>query len=617
VESLQGIARAAAQLGAPQLALEVGARQAGVFDTSTAAAVQAQRVALGLRWARIENTLEPGSACASWSAKALAASDDAVKRLLSRPRELDDVARLLLFDRLSALTLCNRYGETRDLGAALAAADIETPVWALGPLASAHLVLREPRAAEALYRRILAADPYDADAALGLFYALSEDERPHEAQAWIDAYAVRVSARAPEQRVDVRAAAAMARVSADQLQAAEALAASLLADAPLVPAARATWASTQAALGRPRRADEEFRRALALDPDNAQLHTERVGLLIDLQDHAQARAELDKAITLQPGSPIVQRAQRRWDVHNMYELQVAAGYGRSRSASPLGSRDWEMDSTLWSRPLGRDWRVFGHDWRTEAQLDGVDARWRRSGIGIERRIPDWRWSAELASATPRNADAALQEGTLQRRTGITLGARWQPADAWALTASADTLPPEVPLRARAAGINGKGLTIGGHWSERDSRSVSASLSGFNFSDGNHRRSAMLGWAERWYSSPRWRLATELWLYASRNDLDGAAYFNPARDASATVDGIAEWLGWRRYDNAFRQRMVVTLGSYKQRGFGSGPVFAARMEHVWSFDRTLQLRYSIGRTVRPYDGNTTGRTEAQVALEWRF
>jgi len=100
-------------------------------------------------------------------------------------------------------------------------------------------------------------------------------------------------------------------------------------------------------------------------------------------------------------------------------------------------------------------------------------------------------------------------------------------------------------------------------------------------------------------------------------LAGAPYFNPGSDLTASVELAGEWLNWRRYERQFRQRAALTLGQYAQEGFGSGSIVGVSYEHVWELDRRLYLRYGVGRSLRPYDGERTGRTVARVTLEGRF
>jgi biofilm PGA synthesis protein PgaA len=139
----------------------------------------------------------------------------------------------------------------------------------------------------------------------------------------------------------------------------------------------------------------------------------------------------------------------------------------------------------------------------------------------------------------------------------------------------------------------------------------------DFSDGNDRDQWWVSWSERWLSEPRWRVESTASLGGSENSLAGAPYFNPGSDLTASVELAGEWLNWRRYERQFRQRVALTLGRYAQEGFGSGSILGASYEHVWELDRRLYLRYGVGRSLRPYDGERTGRTVARVELEGRF
>ena len=107
------------------------------------------------------------------------------------------------------------------------------------------------------------------------------------------------------------------------------------------------------------------------------------------------------------------------------------------------------------------------------------------------------------------------------------------------------------------------------------------------------------------------------LAGSRNSAIGRPYFNPGRDTTASLQLTGDWLTWRRYERAFRQRLTGTVGNYSQQDYGSGLVLGLLYEHVWEIDRRLDLRYGIGHSRRPYDGVDTGRTYGSLWLDWRF
>ena len=173
------------------------------------------------------------------------------------------------------------------------------------------------------------------------------------------------------------------------------------------------------------------------------------------------------------------------------------------------------------------------------------------------------------------------------------------------------------MQAHLAGINarhGLGEIV---WRAHESRSAAVSLDRFAFSDGNRRDVAQARWTERVIAGPVYKLEITAGLYASKNSLTGAPYFNPVSDVSPTLEFANEWLQWRRYTRAFRHRVVVMVGDYRQQGFGTQPVAGARYEQEWTADDRLTLRYGVGRSRHPYDGVQTVRNYAYFSLNWRF
>ena len=79
----------------------------------------------------------------------------------------------------------------------------------------------------------------------------------------------------------------------------------------------------------------------------------------------------------------------------------------------------------------------------------------------------------------------------------------------------------------------------------------------------------------------------------------------------------ENLFWRKYDFSFRQRLVLSAGSYWQEGFGADDIEAIEYEHRWELGRSASLRYGIVYGRRPYDGDRESRISATASLLWRF
>ena len=607
-ESLRGVVRAAGRLGAPQLAADLAARHPGLLTEAETAALRADATALQIRWARVQERIESGEARFEWADRALTASESAARRLAEGARDFSATDRRLLADRLEALQVRRRPADTVALHRDMTSAGLPVPGYARSSVADALLELRQPEEAAALYREALAEQPGDFDLSLALFFALIESERIDEATRHIDALAERTprwqGGRANHDAVTARTAQALARLYGDRLADAERRSGALRDELPYNAQVREAHAAVLLARGWPRLADEEFRRAGAVDPASAGLRAQRVAPLLDVHEWDRARAELRAAQAMRPDDHRVRRAADLWAVHELRELDLSAEWGTSSSGTPTGSDDWRIEARLYTHPLASNWRLFGQATRARADFDTSVARWHREGVGAEYRARDLLLSAALTDGSSGKA-------------GVEAAAAWQPDDRWSLTLQSASVSSNVPLQAWNAGVRAGEIGLGARYAVNESRSFGAGLSRMDFSDGNDRDQWWVSWFERWVSEPRWRVETTASLGGSANSLAGAPYFNPGSDLTASVELAGEWLNWRRYERQFRQRAALTLGQYAQEGFGSGSIVGVSYEHVWELDRRLYLRYGVGRSLRPYDGERTGRTVARVTLEGRF
>ncbi len=348
-----------------------------------------------------------------------------------------------------------------------------------------------------------------------------------------------------------------------------------------------------------------LRRTIGSDPINPALRADLSENLLTLQDWPAARAALDAATDLDPDNGAVRRARRSYALYDSYELYVEAGYGEGGEVNYFGSRDWSIDSYLYSRPIADNWRVFAHNYSASADFDGDSQTWIRSGAGVEWRQKDWRLTGEVNGGNGVKAGAT---GTV----------RWKPDDTWTFYGGAESVTNQIPLRAVADGIYASRASLGADWRQNESRKLALAVAASDFSDGNLRSGVNASWFERWASGPKWMFETTLGADASRNSLDTSVnYFNPKSDRSLWLTAAVENLTWRSYDHSFRQRLALTAGTYWQEFYGSGAIEAIEYGHRWELDRDLSLRYGIGRMLRPYDGEREGRTFANLVLLWRF
>jgi biofilm PGA synthesis protein PgaA len=614
-EALRGRILTLARLGAPRLALELADRNAGILTPQERAALAADRTAHDIRWGIIAADVGRGPARFEEIDRALAESDAAAARALDPSHRLSAIERQLVLDRLVALRERYRMPETIALYEALAARPDPMPAYAKSAAASAYLYVEQPARSRDLYREALASDPTELEAQVGLFYALAENEE-HQAALehvdraiaatpqWIDAWSPETTRENPAY-ARLLPTRAMGPLLANRTAEAERALRELVARAPFNMDIRTDHASSMRARGWPRTAEEELRWVLAAEPEHSGALGERAGALVEMQDYRRAEQALASAQAVSMEHGRVRRAARLWEVHNLHELIVDGTFGRS-SGGPTGTRDYALDTRLYSRPLAYDYRLFAHAHNAEAKYETGTGRRHRIGGGVEFRSPSMTAEAELSQG--------LDGGS---KTGAAGALAFTPDDHWTFRLAGETSSNRTPLQANLAGIDARRGEGEIAWRAHESRSASVSYALMDFTDGNQRDIVQARWTERVIVGPVYKLEVSGGLYTSRNTRAGAPYFNPSRDFSPTIELANEWLQWRRYTRSFRHRLVVTLGSYRQEGFGTGQVTAARYEQEWAANDRLVLRYGAGRSLHPYDGVKTARNFAYFYLNWKF
>jgi biofilm PGA synthesis protein PgaA len=613
--ALRGKILTLARLGAPQLAIELADRHPGIITPAERDAIAADRTAHQIRWGTIDANSGRGSARFAGIDRALADSERAAQRALDPSVTLTATERQLALDRISALRERYRMRDAIVLYEALAARPAALPAYAQSAAASAYLYLEQPEKARDLYRAALVTDPNNLQSHIGLFYALAESEDHPAALAeidhavaitpqWIDAWSP-VTIRENPAYPGVLSARAMAPLFANRPGEAEQRLYDLADRAPYNTDVRTDYASSMRARGWPRRAEEELRWVLAVDPDNSGALGERAGALLERRDYRQAETALALAQDVAIEDGRVKRAARLSEVNNMRELIVDGTYGRSSGGGPAGTEDYAVDAWLYSSPLDYNYRVFAHTYSAEAQFDNGSGRRNRLGAGVEYRAPQIIASGELTHDV--NGDD----------TGAAAALAYTPDDYWTFRGIVDTSANDTPLRASLAGINARLFSGEAIWQANESRSAALSYARMNFSDSNRRDTVQARWTERVIAGPVYKLEITGALYASQNSAVGAPYFNPSHDFSPTLQFANEWLQWRRYTRAFRHRLVLDIGNYSQQTFSSGPIYGARYEQEWDADDRLTLRYGVGRNLHPYDGAQTATNYGYAYLNWRF
>ena len=603
-----------ARIGAPGLAITLADRSPGVLDPQERDALEANDTASRIRWGSVAADTGRGLERFALIDSALEDSESAGKRSLDPAAELPLSERQRALDRIVALSERFRMQEAIDLFQAIVSRKAAVPPYAKSAAASAYLYLEQPERARDLYYEVLDADPDNLEARLGLFYALDECEQHDAALAHIE----RVVATTPSlidawSAATIRENPAYARVLAARAMAplffnrpgeAEHRLHALSDRAPFNMDIRTSYASSLGARGWPRTAEQELRWILSADPNNSGALGERAGALLEMRDYRAAEVALVNAQAVAAEDKRVMRATRLSEVNNMRELIVDGTLGRS-SGGPTGTKDFALESWLYSSPIAYQYRAFAHAYGAQSQFSEGTARRERVGVGLEYRTPQMIATGELV------------QGINGSESGVAGSLAYTPNDFWTFRGGLDSSSNEIPLQARLTGVNARRAFGEVIWRAHESRRAAVLFDYFDFSDGNRREVIQALWTERVFAGPVYKLEVTAGLYTSHNSLAGTEYFNPSNDFSPTLEFANEWLQWRRYTQSFRHRLVLTVGSYSQQGFGSGPVSGARYEQEWQADDRLVVRYGVGRSLHPYEGVQTGRNYGYLYLNWRF
>ena len=373
------------------------------------------------------------------------------------PRTATWQATRLRVDALSALNHLQRHREVVDGYQALLDDHVAVPAYILPTVADSMMALRRPKDAAQVLQQYLKSEPTDVNAQVLLAYAWIEQERFDLALPLLErlaanqkAWPYRVGAKVPYQNWDKYTAdstLAMAHVYANDNASAERALLSLVRIGPENAGLQSAIGSVEARRLQPSAALQRYAMALTLDPRERDAELGKVDALASLHRVDKADAVMADLQARYPANPRLAREQHTLDLERGWQFSLEAGLGHSSgggdSASPLGSRDGEVNFEADSPLIGDRWRVAllaRDDW---AYFDHEDVRYRGAGLGL-------RYSYDRLSMS---LDALQSDDDFGRHTTtLAFGADWRFSDAWHGTAALDKNDPDASLQARRFGI---------------------------------------------------------------------------------------------------------------------------------------------------------------------
>lgn len=227
----------------------------------------------------------------------------------------------------------------------------------------------------------------------------------------------------------------------------------------------------------------------------------------------------------------------------------------------------------------------------------------RAGVGMrlrfsERFLLDQEFSADTKTSGKGGAATVLV---------------YEPRDAWKLTARYTTFAEDLPLRARAEGVEATHGEAGAEYNSRDYVWYGlATLNRYDYTDTNRRESfyGEIGYTFEMLPYREQTLYGE--IYGSRNTREDAPYFNPGRDRSVGLVHRTNFI----FESRFKRHMdslYLSLSSYQQDDFGVHGKWGVRYEQDYNIDGVSHFNLGLAYDRNVYDG----QRENETRLELRY
>jgi len=605
------------QMGAPHEALELAQRDPSLITADDMRRLLGSDAAQLVRFGPTESATQ---------AERYATTDRAIERLdqlIAQWQQEGAAAQEALlrarFDRLVAWRDRQRMDDVVKEYDALKAENVTVPDYALAAVADAYLHLRHADTALPLYQQVVQRQPQDFDANMGLFYALIDTEQFDEAIKHIDALNQaqpiwiwlkgEVDPLPNPRRETTEATVADARFYADALPDADRRFNALLDAAPNNQDFQGGLADTYAARDWPRRAKNEYQIAEALNPQwtNEKIAAAAAINDLSLQDYRSATRRTNDLTERFPENSDARRASRELDLYNRPELIITSlDRAYVPSTSERGGDGVTFDTTVYSPPIGYDWRLYaGEMLAHEHEPDGIITL-RHFVAGVEYRH---------AGLTLKVGPSYNSYG--DSRDGADLDAIWELNDDWKFSGDASAFSPDTPLRALLAGITADSGKVSATWRQSELRSLTVGADFMNFSDGNFNYGTNIRYLNRLLTMPHLKIDGRIDLSESQNSSPNQIYYSPIQDFEATAGAEITHMIYRRYELYYEQQLTLLAGSYIQQDFGGHPTETVEYRFTVHTSDAFEGSLGVGFNSTAYDGDYENGFDLLFDLDWKF
>ncbi|RQR75128.1 MULTISPECIES: poly-beta-1,6 N-acetyl-D-glucosamine export porin PgaA [unclassified Burkholderia] len=558
---------------------------------------------------------------------ALRAADDLDKRMPATP-DYAPVRTALAGDRTVALAA---RGDMKPAVATFETipSNAEISIDALAAVGDAYLYLSEPAKANGVYQRALnqaTASPTDRatrgfqygartrpiELREGLFWSYVDQARAADAKQVLDDMGKslppvnEVRNVGPEESDYLRYYRLRAQYLIFTGHTDEGIAAleQLEKEVPFNAEVRAAHADAVSGQSHPRQAIAMYRASLTDHPDSVEMLAGLGRAALTADDYATAKNVDQTLDNTFPDSGAVRSFKRDYKAYRSPVFTTDLSFEHGNSA--LADNSFTSDSYVYSQPFGDNWRVFSHTFFGHAQTDSGSVSRTRTGVGGDYRHGPLTVQGEVTRSFGSDG-----------RTGGRGSIAYALNDYWTVSAGLDSNDNSLPWKAYAAHIWGRSANASVVYRQNDRREVKLSYGVSRYSDSNLHQEITATATQRVYTSARQLVNVSLDLGTDSNTRNDAPYFSPRRDYAAAATVMHQLTLWKKGDMSLQQRVSASGGVYNERGFGSSPLWSARLEHAWTFKHDITLSYGVEVSSHAYDGQRERSETGFLSLNLPF
>lgn len=482
------------------------------------------------------------------------------------------------------------------------------PSYVTQAVADAYLYLEEPEKALYFYQLTIkkgSASPFST--LMGLFYTYQELRKWKEAeQTWeeIQLYLDKEKQLDPWLRLEAFQARGWHWAFQDKLKKAQEHFTSFMDKAGMNSGNRNALAYTYLWRGWPRRALEEFN--IAQNIDNSTFNSSiQIGIartLNQLNYKEDARKLAKKLYQKFPKDKHVIDLVETFHVEDMNEFWIE---GKFIQESP-GAEEFFLRSSM-TEPVTTTFKIFQEIVWQKTSDDGLKYDWNRAGLGCEWIVfPEIIW---------RQAVTFDYEGA--KDFGYYTTVNWLPTDHLDITGGFNSFLLEIPIRARAIGVEGKNISFDLRYNESDLRYYGFSLSQNRISDGNRGSGVTLYYDQNVFNLPDFKIRMGGELNYSANSKQDVDYFSPQESYTFMLTQTFHYMHYARYDKKVRSSIYTREGLFAQSGFKSYAIYGITYEQTVDISKTFAFLWNAGWDRKIYDGDSTHVFSAFFGLRKNF